>query len=137
MRPLPWFLAERYRVLLAPAHPYHSAHGDNFGLFSVPHTRTNVWLKVLAAAGDEEHPWEHVSVSLPNRCPNWPEMTVVKELFWRDDEAVMQLHPPRSDYRNCHPYCLHLWRPLKATIPLPPGDMVGPKDPPPEKPPEA
>lgn len=81
-------------------------------------------LKIISGAGMG---WEHVSVSLRNRCPNWPEMSFVKGLFWEDEEAVMQLHPPKSDYINCHPYCLHLWRPLDAVIPLPPSIMVGPK----------
>jgi hypothetical protein len=71
-------------------------------------------------------PWDHVSVSLPRRCPNWPEMEFVKRLFFRDDEAAMQLHPPLSDYVSCHPYCLHIWRPTEAAIPLPPSSFVGP-----------
>lgn len=69
--------------------------------------------------------WEHVSVSLPNRCPTWAEMCLVKDLFWEDDEAVMQLHPAKADYVNCHPWCLHLWRPLVGQIPLPPKELVG------------
>jgi hypothetical protein len=81
-------------------------------------------LKIIASEG---RGWEHVSVSLKNRCPNWPEMSFVKGLFWDDEEAVMQLHPPKSDYVNCHPYCLHLWKPLGVEIPLPPSIMVGPK----------
>jgi hypothetical protein len=40
---------------------------------------------------------------------------------------VMQLHPARVDYINFHPHCLHLWRPVDATIPLPPSCLVGPK----------
>ena len=82
-------------------------------------------LKIIASS--EGMGWEHVSVSLKNRCRNWPEMSFVKGLFWEDEEAVMQLHPPKSDYVNCHPYCLHLWRPLDAIIPLPSSIMVGPK----------
>ena len=66
-------------------------------------------------------------MSLRNRCPNWLEMCFAKGLFWEDEEAVMQLHPPKSDYVNCHPYCLHLWKPLETAIPLPPSIMVGPK----------
>jgi hypothetical protein len=81
-------------------------------------------LKIIASDGMG---WEHVSVSLRNRCPNWQEMCFVKGLFWDEEEAVMQLHPPKSDYVNYHPYCLHLWRPLDAVIPLPPSSMVGPK----------
>ena len=71
--------------------------------------------------------WEHVSVSAPGRCPTWEEMSWVKETFWEPEDAVMQLHPPQSEYVNWHPYCLHLWRPLLAEIPVPPSVFVGPK----------
>lgn len=64
--------------------------------------------------------WEHVSVSFPDRCPTWAEMDAVKRRFWEDVDTVMQLHVPVADHINCHPYCLHLWRPLKHSIPLPP-----------------
>ena len=73
------------------------------------------------------HPWEHVSVSLAERCPTWDEMCAVKAIFWRDDEAVIQFHPPESEYVNCHPHCLHLWKPVGRTIPLPPPMAVGPQ----------
>ena len=79
-------------------------------------------LKVIASSGLG---WDHVSVSLPNRCPNWPEMCHIKELFWDAEEAVMQLHPPKSQWINNHAYCLHLWRPQQQEIPLPQGELVG------------
>lgn len=91
------------------------------GLFRVPGPCGRD-LKVIASNGLG---WDHVSVSLPNRCPNWPEMCTVKELFWDSEEAVMQLHPPRSEWVNNHSYCLHLWRPQKEEIPLPAGELVG------------
>lgn len=122
MRPTPWIGVEPHRWADAP-HGYHSTYGDDFGFFMVPHPKTSVTLKVIASVGEG---WEHVSVSLPNRCPNWPEMHYVKTLYWRDDEAVMQLHPPQSDYRSLHPHCLHLWRPVAEAIPLPPGILVAP-----------
>lgn len=72
--------------------------------------------------------WDHVSVSTVRRVPNWKEMHWVKRLFWSDDEAVMQLHPPQSEYVDCCPNCLHLWRPNDGReIPLPEAWMVGPK----------
>ena len=71
--------------------------------------------------------WEHVSVSRTDRCPTWEEMCFVKNLFWNDEDCVVQLHPPKSEYVNCHPYTLHLWRPIGQTIPMPPSIMVGPK----------
>lgn len=71
-------------------------------------------------------PWEHVSVSLENRCPTWDEMNYVKEMFWRDDECAIQYHPPESNYINIMPYCLHLWKPIGLNIPMPPSMCVGP-----------
>ncbi len=84
-------------------------------------------LKVIASSGDQSVgiEWEHVSVSLSNRCPNWEEMCFIKDLFWDEEEAVMQLHPPRSKWINNHAYCLHMWRPNKEQIPLPPEVAVG------------
>jgi len=38
--------------------------------------------------------WDHVSVSLRHRAPNWPEMEFVKRRFFNDGETVMQLHVP-------------------------------------------
>lgn len=82
-------------------------------------------LKVIASDGEG---WEHVSVSLPDRCPTWAEMCRVKELFWDDGDCVVQFHPPRSEYVNNHPYCLHLWRKVDGEFETPPGYMVGYKD---------
>jgi hypothetical protein len=75
-------------------------------------------LLIVSAAGDETG-WEHVSVSTNKYPPNWQEMCFVKDLFWREDECVMQLHPARANHINVHPNCLHLWRPTRAEIPLP------------------
>jgi len=38
---------------------------------------------------------------------------------------VMQIHPRKSEYVNCHPYVLHLWRPINQVIPTPNPLMVG------------
>ena len=70
--------------------------------------------------------WDHVSVSLPDRCPTWDEMERVKRAFFHPHEAAMQLHVPVSDHVNLHPYCLHIWRPHYMPIPMPPGIFVGP-----------
>lgn len=101
-----------------------SGVGTNNGVFIIPYQGRN--LAVIASDGDG---WEHVSVSLPNRCPNWPEMCFIKNLFWNDDEVVVQIHPAKSDYVNNHPYCLHLWKCKKDNwIELPPSEMVGIKE---------
>lgn len=68
--------------------------------------------------------WDHVSVSYPNRCPTWEEMSRIKDIFFRDTECAVEYHPPKADYVNNHPYCLHLWRPQAAVIPMPPKEFV-------------
>lgn len=83
---------------------------------------------VIASGGAPEMPWEHVSVRVAEhrnrkmfeRTPHWWEMCLVKDLFWEDEEIVMQIHPRESEYVNLHPCVLHLWRPLNCEIPTPP-----------------
>jgi hypothetical protein len=100
--------------------------GDPFGHFWFRCPRTRAWLTVIASNGDgwikdlAGNPWEHVSVSVSNRCPVWDEMCFVKDLFWGPEECVVQFHPPRSQYVNQHPFVLHLWKPLGVSLPLPP-----------------
>lgn len=80
--------------------------------------------KVIASNGGG---WEHISVSLCNqkRCPTWEEMCAIKDMFFGAEECVVQYHPPKSEYVNNHPYCLHLWRPNNgAEIIAPPKEFV-------------
>lgn len=74
--------------------------------------------------------WEHVSVCPYKRSytPSWAEMCRIKDIFWRDDETVVQYHPAKSEYVNNMPNCLHLWRPISQVMPIPPAIMVGIKD---------
>ena len=90
--------------------------GVNYGVFQVGQ------LRVIASY---EMKWEHVSVSLSNRCPTWDEMCKIKDLFWGEEETVIQFHPPHSEYVNQHKYCLHLWREIEGVINLPPTFLVG------------
>jgi hypothetical protein len=106
---------------------FRSKPGDMHGAFTVIGPFGRDLLIMSSGTGAMAEGWEHVSVSTSSRTPSWAEMCFVKDLFWRDDEVVMQLHPAKSDYVNHHPYCLHLWAPLDASIPLPPSEFVGPK----------
>lgn len=72
--------------------------------------------------------WEHVSVSRLDRCPTWDEMCQIKDMFWDADDCVVQYHPPKREYVNIHPFCLHLWRPLDVELPQPDAIMVGPRN---------
>jgi hypothetical protein len=105
---------------------YASEPGDPYGAFTLIHCG-----KVLAvmanAANQDSDWWEHVSVSTQERTPTWEEMCWIKNLFWKEHECVVQYHPPKSEYVNCHPNCLHLWRPTRRKIPMPRSMLVGPK----------
>jgi len=68
--------------------------------------------------------WEHVSVSFSHRCPTWDEMCIVKDLFWNEDECVVQYHPPKTEYVNNHPHCLHLWKKIGSDFETPPKRFV-------------
>ena len=83
-----------------------AGYGNN-GLFNIRSLKFKRSLRCIVSDGEG---WEHVSVSCYDRCPTWEEMAHVKNLFWDDDDFVVQMHPPKSDYVNNHPYCLHLWR---------------------------
>ena len=84
-----------------------ASFGNN-GAFEV-RLRHNQTVYVIASDGAG---WEHVSVSRRDRCPTWDE----------------QYHPPRSEYVNNHPNCLHLWRPIGAALPMPDSILVGVKE---------
>jgi hypothetical protein len=105
-----------------------SSSGTMCGYFEVPFH--GVLLRVISSGescGDQAAEiWEHVSVSLPGRCPTWPEMCHIKDLFWTQQETAIQFHPHASEYVNFHPFCLHLWRNPVTDHPLPPTICVGP-----------
>jgi hypothetical protein len=104
------------------------ARDGNNGAFVLPPVIGNRGLYVLASDGMD---WEHVSVHAyegkVTRIPTWVEMCKVKEIFWDEEDVVMQLHPRKSEYVNNHGSVLHLWRPTAAAIPEPPSIMVGVK----------
>jgi hypothetical protein len=102
-----------------------------YGAFKIlgPHGQM---LAIMASAADDDDEaaqgWEHVSVSLKHRTPNWQEMCFVKDLFWEEDECVVQYHPPKKEHVDFHPNCLHMWRKKGFEFPMPPAGFVGPKE---------
>ena len=71
--------------------------------------------------------WEHVSVCPYKRSytPSWDDMCALKDMFFHEDETVVQYHPAKSEYVNNMPNCLHLWRSINTDFPVPPSIMVG------------
>ena len=96
----------------------------NNGAFEIKTIKFKRPLRCIASDGAG---WEHVSVSLHDRCPTWEEMCFVKGVFWDDEDTVLQFHPKRSSYVNVHNFCLHLWRQTDKEIDLPPSILVGVK----------
>lgn len=93
----------------------------NDGAFDIP-LKTGQRVKVICGTF---HGWEHVSVSRSDRCPTWEEMCQVKNLFWDEEDVVIQFHPAKKDYVNNHPFCLHMWRKIGYEFPTPDPFLVG------------
>ena len=104
-------------------------YGNN-GFFIIPDGKR----REFACQVSDGLGWEHVSVTLTynkkplGKCPSWRDMVAVKAIFWEEDDVVVQYHPPASAYVNCHPHCLHLWRPVNTNWPVPSPWLVGPKE---------
>lgn len=102
---------------------FASPNGASFGAFQCND------LRIISSGSESEmgtllNGFEHVSVSCAKRTPMWEEMYVIKDMFWDDEECVIQYFPPKSQYVNVHQYCLHMWRPIGATIPIPPRHLL-------------
>ena len=105
---------------LAKMRKFHPSLGwgdDEGGFFRMNN------ITIIASRGEG---WDHVSVSLADRCPTWEEMCRVKNAFFYPSECVIQYHPAIEEYVNYHPFCLHLWRPQNVSVPFPPKQLVGP-----------
>jgi hypothetical protein len=121
----------KYRIRTGPLGSDNSAGCQ--GAFEIPFKNNTIILQIIASNGiDGEFKtgWEHVSLkakvkgSSHWRCPTWEEMSYIKDLFWNDNETVIQFHPSKSSYINTHPAVLHLWKPFGIEIPLPPTILV-------------
>ncbi len=119
MRAIPNLKVEPYRVTHGPK-ASDISYGNN-GCFIIPGPDRGKFLTVIVSDGLS---WEHVSVSTKSRIPTWTEMCFIKNIFWDEEECVIQFHPPRSRYINCHPYVLHLWKPVGVALPMPRLEMV-------------
>jgi hypothetical protein len=111
----------KFRIRKDSEFASNDSYGNN-GAFFIPCFMHGGFLFVIASDGLG---WEHVSVSLLDRCPIWNEMCIIKDLFWDENDAVFQFHPLKKLYVNMHPNCLHLWRPINTTIPIPNPILVG------------
>jgi len=122
---------EKYRLKNHPLVPSTEQDGNNGG-FLIPHYRIDGYQFYCQAS--DGYGWEHLSITVrkkgkpADRTPTWAEMCWLKDLFWGNEDCVMQLHPSESQHISTHNFCLHLWRPIGQPIPQPPSIMVGSKD---------
>ena len=118
---------EKYR--LVTGRMGSDASFGNNGAFRIP--SPNFRGRELVIVVSDGMGWEHVSVHAERgkelATPYWDEMGFIKDLFWDEDDVVMQLHPKKSEYVNNHPHTLHLWRPTSTEIPVPSSILVGVK----------
>ena len=86
------------------------------GAFMVP-LEGEVWQVILS----DGMGWKHLSITNAQKrvVPTWNIMCRVKDLFYADEDWVVQFHPAKADYVNDHPYVLHLWMPLNDPLPKP------------------
>lgn len=120
MRNEPNLRIEQYRDQNGPLGP--SKPGTNWGTFNI--SRPSGLLRIISSGTDFNHNWEHISVSLSDRCPTWEEMCFVKNLFWNEEETVVQFHPKKSKYVNNFPHVLHMWKRIGIEYELPPDECV-------------
>lgn len=143
---------EQFRLKYHPTFGPMSAetHGNN-GVFVIPiHMDTNpetrdciysvrtreldsIYLMNANCIASDGGGWEHVSVTMMGISVPPPHgvMSLVKSLFWEDEDVCMHLYPKKSEYVNNHAGCLHIWRPVPSggvpEIPTPPSIFVGTK----------
>lgn len=103
---------------------YVSEDSDGFnGMFRF--AMDTKFIRCIASDGEG---WQHVSVSIesePNKTPSWSIMCKVKDLFWDNEDVVVQFYPKKREYVNNHAGCLHLWRPTDVALPRPDSILVG------------
>lgn len=107
---------EKYRLRDKEIELYGISGDSGNGIFKVFVNGKSFWCIASNGGG-----WEHVSVSRPNgKLPTWEEMCGIKDIFFEEEEVVVQYHPKKSEYVNLHEGCLHLWRPTTEALPTPP-----------------
>lgn len=110
---------------------FSSKPGQQEGHFEVWRGNRRLFCRVSTGAD-----WDHVSVSVSatrrnkktgkvsRPLPSWEDMAYIKDLFWGEEETVIQIHPPHSQYVD-NAQVLHLWKPQGVKLPLPEQILVG------------
>lgn len=110
---------DEYRQINSEVAFFGYIGNDKEGMFIIPYNGAQ--LKIIASS---DFNWDHVSVSCPDRVPTYEEMKYIKRQFFRKNEIAIEYHMPEKDHINNNPNVLHLWRPQRKKLPIPPKMMV-------------
>lgn len=80
--------------------------------------RTARIIATVAEAPDGSREWLHVSISRPDRMPEYADLTLLHRAFYGDRWAYQVFAPPNA-HVNIHPFALHLWGLLDGSPLLP------------------
>lgn len=58
----------------------------------------------------KDHGKLHLSISHPDRLPNYEEIKFARYHYLPDSVYMAQIFPPKAEFVNLHPNCLHLWQ---------------------------
>jgi hypothetical protein len=96
-----------------------------FGVFGHPdwgrwYQDGETGMKIIVSGTDypDGTHWVHLSISRPDRLPDWEDMKFLKNRFLGPDRMAIQIFPVEKDYVNIHPNCLHLWHRIEP-LPIP------------------
>jgi len=96
---------------------YH--YVGNMGEMGYPETHVFARGKLKILVGQEPvygpgtMTW-HLSISHPKRLPTWDELKMARYELLPDEVTMAMLLPPKAQYVDVHPNCLHLYEFLAA-----------------------
>lgn len=83
--------------------------------YGVYRSRNGLAVIISCCRYEDNKNWIHLSISRKDKLPSWSEFVQVKEIFLGKESTAIQVIPPRSQWVNDHPFCLHLWQCLDET----------------------
>lgn len=86
-----------------------SRNPDDVGRYELFHPKKG-YILIISGTVKEGKRWVHLSLSRGDRVPDWEELKAVKSRFLGDEALAIQVFPPKSQWVNVHPHCLHLWQ---------------------------